>query len=255
MKASELLQKEREILRGKPLKEKLKHIWEYYKWFMLAAFLGICFICSLIDSNIENSNITLSGIFLNTTAYSSEVIEFEQDFMSSCQLDPEKQLVVFDTSLYYDSNPDPADSTTSYETLQTLITRAHSSDVDVLVTNSDPVNLLMYNEFFMDLSQALTAEQFDTYKPYFLYVDNVFLQKIVSADLSTLDPDMVLTYPDPTKPEQMEEPIPVLIDISTSDEIQKLYSGINDQLVFGFISNCQHTETARKFLDYLMKQE
>lgn len=253
MKISELLQKDKEALCGKPLKEKLIHIWEYYKWYLLAVFLGICFIFSLISSNIENNNIVLNGAFLNTTAYASEAIAFEQDFMSSCQLDPEKQLVVFDTSLYYRSDPDPADGTAYYETLETLIVRAHSSDIDVLVTDSDPVNILIYNEFFMDLSQVLTAEQFEAYQPYFLYIDNAFLQRILSADLSSLNPDIVLRYPDATKPELMEEPIPVLIDISTSDKIQKLYSGTNNHLVFGFISNCRHPETAGQFLDYLMK--
>ena len=253
MKASELIQKDRDLLKGKPLKAKLKHIWLYYKWYLVSFLLVICYIISLVDTNIESNHIVLTGTFLNTTAYSSDALTFEKDFMSRSQLNPNEQLVVFDTTLHYDSEPDPEDSISSYENLQLMVARAHSGDMDLLVTDSEPVNLLMYNEFFMDLSQALTAEQFDTYKPYFLYMDNAFLQEILSTDLSTVDPNMILAYPDPTKPELMEEPIPVLIDISSSNEIATLYPEVNDRLTLGFVTTCQHLEVAQLFLDYLMK--
>ena len=253
MKVSELIQKERALLKDKSPKEKLRHIWLYYKWHMGAVFLAVCYIISTVGSNAESHHVVLNSTFLNTTAYSSDALDFEQDFMARCQLDSHEQLVIFDTSLHYDPDPDPEDGTTAYETLQLLITRAHTGDMDVLVTDSAPVNLLIYGEFFIDLSQALTKEQLDAYRPYFLYMDNAFLQQITSADLSTLDPDMVITYPDPTRPELMQEPIPVLIDISGSDKIKNLYPNVADRLTLGFVTNSQHPEMAQLFLDYLMK--
>lgn len=253
MKFPELLRLDKEMLKKMTTKERLKHIWEYYKWHLGAICLVIIYIVSIIGSNIDNNSIILNAAFLNTTAYSSDSLLFERDFMNNCQLDPREQTVVFNTSLRYTSSPSAEDATSFYETLQLILARAHTGDLDAIVTTDDPINILIYNEFFMDLSQALSQEQMQAYEPYFLYIDKAFLRYITSIDMSTVDPDMVIAYPDPTKPELMEEPVPILIDISHSTEIARLYPEYKGQLAFGFIITSPHLEASNMLLDYLMK--
>ena len=245
MKFSQLIQKDRELLKGKSPKEKLKHIWLYYKWHMGAVLLLVIYVASTIYSNVAASNCVLSGVFLNTTAPPYAVLSHGEEFLSACSYAPSSE-VYFDT-MHYSSDPDSEDAVSVYETFQLLIAKAHAGDLDFLVTGSSTQNQLIYNEFFLDLNKILTAEQIQAYKGQFLYMDIAFLAQLgdISANL--------VSYPDPTKPELMAEPIPVLIEIRDSKAVSALYGDSTDHYVLGFVVGGQHPEAARNYLDYLMK--
>ena len=59
--------------------------------------------------------------------------------------------------------------------------------------------------------------------------------------------------PDCREPETMERPVPVLIDMSGSGELQSVYGGLADTLAFGFVANAPHPENTLKYVDYLMR--
>ena len=138
-----------------------------------------------------------------------------------------------------------------YETFQMLIAKAHAGDLDFLVTGSDAVNQLIYNEFFLDLSAFLSAEQLSAYQDKVLYMDRAFLESIRQLDASTTL-DTPIAYPDPTDPTSMEDPVPVLIDIRDAHWISTLYPGDTGLYAFGLVTNGQHTQTAVAFLDFLL---
>ena len=247
MKFHQLLQKDWELLKGEPLKEKLKHIWLYYKWHMGALLLLVIFITSTIYSNVAASNCVLSGIFLNPTAPSYTVLSHGEEFLTAGSYAPGSG-VLFDT-MHYSSNPDAEDALSVYETFQLLIAKAHAGELDILVTGRSALNQLIYNEFFLDLNQFLTPEQIQAYKGQFLYMDKAFLAQL--GDLSAAP----AAYPDPTKPELMTEPVPVLVDIRGSEVISTLYGDSTGLYALGFVVGGRHPETARNYLDYLMEQQ
>lgn len=244
MKFSQLIQKDRELLEGKPLKEKLKHIWFYYKWHFGALLLVIIYVVSIIHSNISATNCILSGVFLNTTTPSHAILSHGEEFLAANTYASSSE-VYFDT-MHYSSDPDAEDAVSVYETFQSLIAKAHAGELDFLVTGSGALNQLIYNEFFLDLNQILTAEQSQAYKGQFLYMDKAFLAQL--GDLSAVP----VSYPDPTKPELMAEPVPVLVDIRGSKAVSALYGDSTDLYALGFVVGGQHPEIARNYLDYLM---
>ena len=245
MKFSPLIQKDRELLKGKSPKEKLKHIWLYYKWHMGAVLLLVIYVASTIYSNVAASNCVLSGVFLNTTAPPYAVLSHGEEFLSACSYVPSSE-VYFDT-MHYSSDPDAEDAVSVYETFQLLIAKAHAGDLDILVTGRSALNQLIYNEFFLDLNQFLTPEQIQAYKGQFLYMDKAFLAQL--GDLSAAP----AAYPNPTKPELMVEPVPVLVDIRGSEVISTLYGDSTGLYALGFVVGGRHPEAARNYLDYLMK--
>lgn len=245
MKFSQLIQKDRELLKGKSPKEKLKHIWLYYKWHFGALLLAIIYIASTIYSNVAATNCVLSGVFLNTTAPSHTVLSHGEEFLAAGSYAPGSE-VYFDT-MHYSSTPDAEDAASVYETFQLLMAKAHAGELDLLVTGSGTLNQLIYNEFFLDLNQVLASEQIQAYEGRFLYMDKAFLAQL--GDLSAVP----VSYPDPTKPELMTEPVPVLIDIRGSKAVSTLYGDSADLYALGFVVGGQHPETAQNYLDYLMK--
>lgn len=245
MKFSQLIQKDRELLKGKSPKEKAKHIWLYYKWHLGAVLLLIIYVASTIYSNVSADDCILSGVFLNTTAPSYTVLSHGEEFLTAGPYATGSE-VHFDT-MYYSTSPDAEDAASVYETFQLLIAKAHAGELDILVTGSDTRNQLIYNEFFVDLNQVLTSEQIQAYEGRFLYMDKAFLAQL--GDLSTTP----VSYPDPTKPELMAEPIPVLVSLDGSTAIDALYCDSIDLYCLGFIVGIQHPEAARDYLDFLIK--
>lgn len=246
MKPSEIFTKDREVLKGLPLKEKAKHIWHYYKWYMGALLLVIIYIASTIASTISTSNSILNGIFLNVTGSAYALEDLSDAFLG----DAEDKTVLIDT-LYYSTNPSAEDTTSMYETFQMLMAKAHAGDLDFLVTGSDTLNLLIYNEFYQDLSVHLSPEQLSAYQDKLLYMDRAFLESIHQLDAST-NLDTPIQYPDPVDPASMEDPIPVLIDIRDSQWVATLYPENDDLYAFGIVTNGQHTETALAFLEFFL---
>ena len=77
------------------------------------------------------------------------------------------------------------------------------------------------------------------------------MESIRQIDAST-NLDKPITYPDPTDPASMEDPIPVLIDIRNTKWISTLYPGDSGLYAFGLVTNGQHTQAALSFLNYLL---
>lgn len=169
--------------------------------------------------------------------------EMGDAFLASADQTAGKSTVLIDT-LYYSTQPNAEDATSVYETFQTLIAKAHAGDLDFLVTGSDTVNQLIYNEFFLDLSSLLPKAQLSAYQDRILYMDRAFLESIRHVDAST-PLDKPIAYPDPTDPTSMEDPVAVLIDIRSTRWISTLYPEDHGLWALGFVANGQHTQTCQ----------
>lgn len=246
MTVSELWQTERALLKEMTLKEKLGHIWHYYKWYFIALVLLISYISSTIASFVSTNNCVLNGYFINVTGDTHIVTGLSDAFLP----DQREQLVYLDT-MFLTSDPSKADAADVAESLQNLVAKSHAGDVDFLVVGDGTLSQMIYYEFFQDLTQVLTPEQYEAYKDRFLYMDRAFLERISKIDAST-DLTVTIHYPDPTDPESMEDPIPVLIDVRDSQWMEKLYPGSKGMHAYGFVVNSQHRQNAVDFLEFLL---
>lgn len=247
MTLRELFNRDRVLMQDMSPKDKLMHLWHYYKWYFAVFLLLLIYIGSTISAYIATSSCTLNGLFLNVTGSVYSLTDMSEAFLP----DDSEESVNIDT-LYFTSDSKTEDATSVYETFQSLIAKAHAGDLDFLVTGSDTVNQLIYNEFYLDLSGFLTPEQLDAYEGQLLYMDRAFLEDIRQLDAST-DLAVSIKYPDPADPASMKDPVPVLIDIKQSPWIAELYPGDPGLYAFGLVTNGQHHDTALQFLDFLLK--
>lgn len=224
-------------------KEKFNYIWEYYGLWISVGLILIGIIIYIIIRSVTAPEDILNGTFANS--YSNEnsyaVSDLGDAYMKDRNIDTSKRTVSFNGGLSLDS----------YEGSTILITQVTGEKLDFVVGTETDLAHLAYGELFADLSDVLSKEQYEYYKPYFLYVDGAVIKE--QQNIEAIDDSTVIEFPDATKPEEMEDPIPVYIDLSSSDKLENLYGNLKDDMVFVIAFNAPNMKQTLDFLDYLMR--
>lgn len=253
MKLSDQFREELAILKALKGKERLQHLFQYYKWRILAIVLCFAILLSAVVNAIIKKDYVLTGILLNYTEDVSgdKLSALTSDFLTANGIDEKEYTLELITSLsYLQDNAEFA--TDSYMAVENLTARVTGKMLDFVVCDLDTIENLAYSEFFVDLSTVLTKEQMEAYAPYLLYMDMAFVEKIKEI-VESENYDVEIELPDSKKPETMEKPIPVFIDISGSDYSDAIYPGEKKDIVLAIAVNAPHEEMLREFVDFLMK--
>ena len=133
--------------------------------------------------------------------------------------------------------------------MQVIVAQVSSQSVDMLVANQDAMLKYCYQGLFCDLTQILTEAQQQIWKHYYIYIDKAVIDGVPDVDeLYQGIPE----YPDPTKPEDMQQPIPVAILLPKNSQIpNQFYSYTSEPIAVGIIFNSKNVPNALTFLDYL----
>lgn len=244
MTSREAMLQQLKNLKGKPLKEKVVHIATYF-WAPIAAVLFTAVvIVSLIVTNANRKDPVLSFYCLNSMAVQNPVQEYLDEFATDHGVDLEKYAV----QLLSNGNTYGTESTVSYANAEVFAAMVTARELD-LTTSGIPILLqLAYNENFWDLTQLLTPEQLENNKDNFLYIDMAFVEAM--KELSIMED--IPPYPDPTKPEDMEQPVPFALKLPEDAEFTKL-SYPHMQAGIAVVVTAPHEELALDFLEQLMK--
>lgn len=230
-------------------KEKWEFIWDYYKWpLIILAFILALVVC-FIYANVTAKDCVLGGIFLNSTS-TEEAIELEQGFIDYSSINTKKEEVYFATNHFFSNDAGSHTASMSYETLQIISVKISAGEIDFMVDDVATMNDFAYWQYFYDLSEVLPEEKMEKYAPYFLYYDRAIVKDL--NNIQTSDELLApIVYPNPYKPELMEDPVPVFIDVSACEKLQSLYPRLEDGYVIAFAVNGKNGLHAIEFLDYI----
>lgn len=244
---------ERESVKHKTLRQKSAYFWDYYKWHVLVLLIIITFISSSIYRSLTTPDMTLNGILLNTFSDGTEdsAATLVEDFMKTQNLDTSKCEITLDTSLFYTTSTETDIVMSNYEAIQVILAQSSTGELDFIAGDENAMIDLAYKEYLADLTDILTSEQLALYEPYLLYVDWSIVEKIELAGKNNEDSSKI-TLPDPRNPESMEEPIPVLIDVSNSKKLTEVYNYPIETLFFGVI-NMENKDMTLEFLEFIFK--
>lgn len=249
--------KEREAMKTKPCKDKIEYIFDYYKGPIIAVLLAIIVISYLINTKLTAKEEVLNGILINTNSYGSASYEetlsaISDEFLTSIELDTTKNDITLNTSITIGSSEDSAMNYYNTESQMVVFAQIAAGAVDFMTADVDTLVSFAYRDYFCDLSDVLSDADYAAYEPYFLYIDGEIIEKLEEMhpeDAATTE----IVYPDCTQPETMEKPIPVLIDMSQSEIIKKIYGTSSEKAIcFAFTGNMPHPENALKFFKFLM---
>lgn len=239
----------REYFKTATKKEKLKYLADYYGFRTIVCLAAVILATSLIIEACTKPDDILNGTFINLSQYGREMVaeELAADFMKEQKIDTKKYAALFNSSMTLSS-----DAMADYEMHQALMVQMAGGKVDFIVSTPDSLIAYAYDEIFVDLTQLLTEEQIAVYEPYFLYVDKDIIRQR-NEKKQSLEDLSEYVYPDCRKPEEMKDPMPVLIDFSEVKQIQELYNSKKLNLAFGLVSSGENKENAVKFLDFITK--
>ena len=244
--------KEREeALRNSTLKEKISYYWYYYKWHAFIIGFAFVSVVSIIYNAITAKDIVLYAIFPNSTTLAEDNgAAYVQTFADHIQLDTDKYEIYIDRSLYLSDLSSYNEDT--YAAVQKIATYVAAGEIDLMISDPDIFNYYMYLDYLADLRNILTEEQLARYADRLYYMDyTIYEEKQAAVDANGV---YTIVYPDPTKPEEMANPIPVGIVMDDADpaffETYKFVGKASP--VISVIANTEQFENVQSYIDYIM---
>lgn len=239
---------ERAALKHGTFKQKAQYVWDYYRWYFIGGVIAAICLFTLVRDIVNHRETGFYACLLNGVQIDlfAEETENVKSFAEYAGIDSEEYQVLFDTSIQI-GRPGSDDFTSS----QKLMVYIASAEIDVIATDVNSVLKYAYQGNFADLSDMLSPRQMEQYKDSFYYLDKVTQQEYSRLD-STQVMDTPLTYPDPTKPEDMKEPVPIGVKPGATCPLLTEYA-FNGDLFVGIVLNTTRPEEAGKFIDYVMQ--
>lgn len=241
---------EREALKHGTPKEKFTYFMDYYKWHVIIGVCAITMIAVLANQILTRKDRAFYVALVN--GIDMAPVESEDDpFAQYSGIDTNKSAVAYDTSMRIDFNSTDDYSVNSAEKFVVFLA---SAEMDVVISGENIIQKYAHNETFYDLTKFLSEEQIKEYSPYFYYIDQAVIDKIVAAQ-EAYDYDFLPEYPDPTHPESMEQPIPIGIYVTDCPALTDRFAFTNSDsgIILSVVLNTTRPEMASKYIDYLMK--
>ena len=257
MTINELRNSEWEKMKNQSTGRRMRYFWDYYKWHVIIVVTVLASVISYVISVLNEPDVTIYGLLLNSYSYfnyekmDAQSNALADSFLDQCQLTEDQMQILLDTSRVY--HVDGKDDTYNYDTIQLLYACTSAESLDFITGDAASMIELAYMQFFWNLEELMPEEMLQKYKGDILYIDMAVVRQRETAVNQGLDENTIV-YPDPFKPELMEEPIPVLICVDDSTHLQDIYSPNKEYLFFAFTSN-DKTGYTQQFLLYLLQGE
>lgn len=240
MTAREAAQEAWKNLKDRPLKEKFKHIWTYYRVPIIVSVCVVAMLTSILHSVATRKDVVLNGYCLNVITDSESAAILTEAFMTDAAIDPQTHEVCIHSGLStYDAGLG--------DTLQVLSAHIAAQEVDFILSDEETCQAMMDYDYYSDLSTLLDDHQQALLSPYFLYAERAILSKEAPSDETTA---LQTAFADP---ETLDNPIPVALRLPAK-VLSPAYTFSDETVTMLILPNAPHIETLVQFLEYLLTQ-
>ncbi len=242
-------------MQEKPLRERFAYFMSYYKWYVVALVAVLAIVATTLVGNLLKKEAVLNIVMLNSSSASSDSAfdDFSQRFLDIIGVDSKEFEVSITSNLTY--RPEDKESLeTNYTTVQTLAAQTAGALMDFITGDLPTLQNLAYSGFFTDLSEILSQEQMEQFSPYLCYVDMAVIEAIEEAAQAG-SYELDLEIPDCKKPEEMQKPMAVLLDVSGSGWFTEIYPYTAKSVAIGVAVNAPHTQAILQLIDCLLLQQ
>lgn len=249
MKITEYIKKEKEKIQGKPPKERLEYIWDYYKWPILGVILAIAILVQGVIGICNRKDIVFTGVVLNCKLGTKEDA-FLEGFYEMAGIDAKKETASFYTDIILQKGQNQLNA----NSIQRIMAGIVIKDMDFIAGTTDPFQLCAYSSGNMlgDLRNFLDQDTLQKLEGRLYYIDKAVWDQVNAPLGEHVEPDL-LKYPDPHNPEDMVEPIPVGIDVSDREAFINAYYLPDSRVYIGIVPNTPRLELVLQFIDYLLE--
>lgn len=205
-------------------KEKLNHIWTYYKWVLVVVLLLIMAV-SVILGSIENKRqvMLLGGVTVNVQLSEEGKDYLNDDYLQVVGTGNKRETMVL-------SHTDIDNITSVYESnyyaVLSLLALCANQEVDYLILDQTGFEAMLIQGAYLHLSEVYTPEELEAMGEKVVFAQN----------------------------KDETEPSAVAINITDTPFIQK-NAEVKDTVYFVYVANSPRVEACRAFYDYLLAYE
>ena len=237
-------------VKDKSRKGKWEFFWDYYKIPAICILLVIVLLVQGIFSSGSQKQVVFSGFALNCKI-SIQEDAFWNDFYEAAGINAETQTVGCSSDMQIVQGQNQLNN----DTIQKIIANCAIQEADFLIGDPYAFQVCAYTsqQLLIDLREFLDAETLTKYADRLYYIDEAIIDVLTSPVGEQVEPN-ALEYPqDPKKPETMQKPIPVGIDVSERKDLQTAYYLDGTTFFVGAIKSTARPELTKQFLEYLLK--
>lgn len=153
-------------------KEKLEHIWTYYKW-TIPVMLVVIMLVSILAASITNlSKVTvMGGISVNVELSDEGKAYLAADYKEYLGLTSKKQSVVL-SETYIQNGANATNYTDNYYALMSLMALCANEEVDYLILDEEAFEVMLVQGAFLDLTKVYTQEELEAMGGLVTYFEN-----------------------------------------------------------------------------------
>lgn len=211
-------------LKNMSTKQKLDHLWTYYKGSLVIVAVAIMLL-SIVSTSLINRNTDtlMAGVGVNLAMSEEGKKYIKDDYFELVKTGGLEEIQY--SEIYMEDFSKPTSYEESYYTLMSLVALSASEDLDYLLMDQTGMENLLNHGIFLDLREFFTEEELAEFGE----------DKIVWAAVGE---------------EGKEETVPVAVDISQMPFIRN-NTGTNLSVFFGAVVNSPRLEELRDFWTYL----
>lgn len=225
---SQRLKKLKVDLRGMTFRQKVDHIWTYFKEVILITVISLIVLIGIGINVLTPKKELLMGGMCACTYLTAEGENYLMDaYFEELQGNPKKQEV----QLYFRSFGEFSTSPQDYDAFQSIIAMMSAEMIDYLLIDDDRLEPFVGYESLMDLREVFTAEELEQFGDKIRYAQDA-------------DEDG-----NPTG-----EQIPVAVDITDLPFIQACRQ-YQQNIFLSFAANSPNKDSLRDFWQYLLAWE
>lgn len=142
-------------------KQKLEHIWEYYKWKIIIPIISVACCISIgftLYQNFKDS--AMYAVFMNTLLNETTGDELMDDFISYADIDMKGKKATLDSTLYIKHGSSDVNSVSSSQKILAMFT---SIEMDIIICEEDNLKFYAAQDAFTELSEVLPKEFLDSH--------------------------------------------------------------------------------------------
>lgn len=242
---------EREQIKNAPFKKKLEYFWEYNKLKVFIVTFLVIMLSSMIYHAVTQKDAALWVAMIDCLQDDALAAEYQANLAEALEVNTAREEVILDASYLLSGATDFADNSLT----EALSVRVATGEIDAFMAGEEFFSAYAVGDVFVDLRTILSPEDITYYEDNFYYIDYAHIEKGYDNSKLNNQVDGDIRYlldMQPRNPETMENPIPIGIYVTPTEEFQSAYYfSKKEPTVFGVIYNHCDVENIMTFLDMM----
>lgn len=220
-----------ETLKPMTAKQRVEHIWEYYKEYMFIALMVILLLIAVITSILNSrTEVLFSGALVNVNVTNAGWEYIDGDFFEHIGGVEGKQEVRITSSFFEDMYTSAEKFDINYNVVMSVVSMVSAKSLDYMLMDQNAMEIYLTQDVMMDLSDFFTEEEI-----------NAFGDRLIYLELEDEDGESISRSP-------------VALDVTDMPFVQDCLD-VKTNCYFALAANTPHLDTCRDFWEYLLAWE